>query len=233
MFGNRPKALRARLPRIIIFAMALFTRRPQAGEAIQLYTVGQHRSTLLVGLGNIGKQYDGTRHNIGFYCIDRFVAKQEAMSGWIEQKDLKCYVSKGRIGDEQVLAIKPTTFMNLSGQAVQAIAHFYKIAPADIAVIHDELDIPFGQIRLRRGGASAGHNGIKSVSQAIGEDYGRIRVGIGPKQPSEIDSADFVLQKFTPGQQAQLPNLAQEVNAILSEYVYSHQLPQDTRTFLV
>ncbi|HLG75056.1 MAG TPA: aminoacyl-tRNA hydrolase, partial [Ktedonobacteraceae bacterium] len=149
------------------------------------------------------------------------------------KKDLHCYFTKGRINDTTVVAIKPTTLMNRSGQAVQAVSSFYKIASGHIVVVHDELDIPFGQIRLRMGGAAAGHNGIKSVSEAIGEDYGRVRVGIGPKMPPEIDSADFVLQKFTAEQQAQLPNLAREAAAILSEYIYAGTLPHDTRTFLV
>lgn len=213
--------------------MALFQRKPQIGDSIQLYTLGQNKTALLVGLGNIGKQYDGTRHNIGFFCIDHFVAKQEAMSDWIEKKDLKCYFSSGQVGDTRVIAIKPTTFMNLSGQAVQAVAGFYKIPSSSIIVIHDELDIDFGQIRLRVGGTSAGHNGIKSVTQALGEGYGRVRIGVGPKTSPQIDSADFVLQKFSPEEQAQLPNLAKEVASILTEYIYSGQLPHDTRTFLV
>lgn len=213
--------------------MVLFTRRPQVSDSIQLYTLGQNKTILLAGLGNVGQQYDGTRHNVGFYCIDGFVAKMEEMEPWIEKKDLKCYLSKGRIGELQVIAIKPTTFMNLSGQAVQATANFYKVATENIVVVHDELDIDFGQIRLRVGGASAGHNGIKSITEVLGEGYGRIRIGIGPKKPAQMDSADFVLQKFTTEQQKQLPNLTQEVNAILSEYIYSGQLPHETRNFLV
>ena len=213
--------------------MALFTRQPQASDSIQLYTLGQNKTVMVVGLGNLGREYESTRHNVGFLCIDAFVAKSAEMSDWIEKKDLKCYLSRGRIGESQIIAIKPTTLMNLSGQAVQAAANFYKIAATNIVVVHDELDIDFGQIRLRVGGTSAGHNGIKSVSQAIGEDYGRIRIGIGPKRPAQIDSADFVLQKFHKDEQAQLPNLTQEVNAILSEYIYSGQLPHDTRSFLV
>lgn len=155
------------------------------------------------------------------------------MEPWIEKKDLKCHLSKGRLGDTQIIAIKPTTFMNLSGRAVQAVANFYKIGTSATVAIHDELDIPFGQIRLRVGGTSAGHNGIKSISEAIGEEYGRIRIGVGPKSPPQIDSADFVLQKFSDSEQKQLPNLAKEVTAILTEYIYSGQLPHDTRTFLV
>ena len=213
--------------------MALFQRKPQIGDSIQLYTVGQNKTALLVGLGNVGKQYDGTRHNVGFFCLDNFVAKQDEMSDWIEQKDLKCYLSKGHLGDTHVIAIKPTTFMNLSGQAVQAVANFYKVPTSSIVVVHDELDIDFGQIRLRIGGASAGHNGIKSVTQVMGEDYGRVRIGVGPKLPPQIDSADFVLQKFSADEQQQLPNLAKEATAILTEYIYSGQLPHETRTFLV
>ncbi len=213
--------------------MALFIKQPQAGPAIQLYTVGQHKTILLVGLGNIGKEYISTRHNVGFLCIDAFVAASDEMEDWTEKRDLKCYLSKGRMGDAQIIAIKPTTLMNLSGQAVQSVSSFYKAATTQTVVIHDELDIAFGQIRLRVGGAAAGHNGIKSVSQAIGEEYGRVRVGIGPKRPEQIDSADFVLQKFDQDEQAHLGNLTRETTAILTEYIYSGQLPHETRSFLV
>ena len=124
--------------------------------------------------------------------------------------------------------------MNLSGNSVQKVANFYKIPPDQIVVLHDELDIDFGQIRLRMGGASAGHNGIKSVSQMLGtEEYGRIRIGIGPKTPEQRDSADFVLKKFSSEQAAHMPALLRETSAILSEYVYGVQLPTDTRSFLI
>jgi peptidyl-tRNA hydrolase, PTH1 family len=214
--------------------MALFQKKPILGDSIQFYTLGQNKTALLVGLGNIGKEYDGTRHNIGFACLDKFVAKNsEEMSGWLDKKDLKCHISTGRIGDTRVIAIKPTTLMNLSGEAVQLVANFYKIAPSQTAIIHDELDIDFGLIRTRQGGGAAGHNGIKSVIQHFSEDTGRIRIGIGPKKPAQIDSADFVLASFSKKEQAQLANLYQEVNALLSEYLYGTYLPTDTRTFIV
>ena len=197
------------------------------------YSVGLNKSVIVVGLGNPGKTYDLTRHNVGFLCIDSFVKQTDEMSDWIQKKDLKSLVSTGRLGDKQVIAMKPTTFMNLSGEAVQAVANFYNLMPADIVVIHDELDIDFGQIRLRNGGSSAGHNGIKSVTQHIGEDYGRIRIGVGPKHPSKMKSEDFVLQKFSPEEQAELPNLSREVTAIMSEYIFGSELPHDTRNFLV
>jgi PTH1 family peptidyl-tRNA hydrolase len=215
--------------------MSWLQKRPQVSNPTAFYTVGLNKTILLVGLGNPGKEYDGTRHNIGFLCIDKFVETNAAdMEKWMLKKDLKCYFSNGRLGDCRVIAIKPTTFMNNSGEAVQAAASFYKVGAENITVIHDELDIDFGQIRLRSGGSSAGHNGIKSISEHIGETYGRIRVGIGPKKPAKIDSTDFVLQKFSTKEQAQLSNLTQEVNAILSEHVFGDaQLPTETRSFLV
>lgn len=213
--------------------MALFQKRPQVSDAIQFYTLGQNKTVLLVGLGNIGKEYDGTRHNIGFAVLDYFVSKNSEMNGWIEKKDFKCFLSQGQFGDTRVIAIKPTTLMNNSGEAVQAVAHFYKIAPSSTVILHDELDIEFGQIRTRTGGSAAGHNGVKSVIQHFGEDTGRVRIGIGPKKPAQMDSADFVLASFTKKEQAQLGNLNQEVNSLLSEYLYGTTLPNETRTFIV
>lgn len=213
--------------------MSWLQQRPQVSDPTNYYTVGQNKTILLVGLGNIGKEYDLTRHNVGFIVIDEFVAKTDEMDAWVEKKSLKCQVSTGRIGESRVIAIKPTTFMNLSGEAVQAVVGFYKIPAEYIAVIHDELDIDFGQIRLRVGGSSAGHNGIKSITGVIGEEYGRIRIGVGPKKPARIKAEDFVLQKFSTTEQKQLPNLTREVQSILSEYLYGSQFPHDTRTFIV
>lgn len=213
--------------------MSLFQNRPQTSDPTNYFTVGQNKSILIVGLGNPGADYDLTRHNVGFYGIDAFVKKTEEMEDWINKKDLKCLMSGGRLGENRIIAIKPTTFMNLSGEAVRAVIDFYKIPISNVVVIHDELDIDFGQIRLRIGGSSAGHNGIKSVTQHITEAYGRIRIGVGPKNPEQIKSEDFVLQKFSNAEIAQLPNLAQELNAILTEYIYGGELPHDTRNFIV
>jgi PTH1 family peptidyl-tRNA hydrolase len=164
--------------------------------------------------------------------VDRFVADHD-FPAWIEKKDLKCLFTQAQLGDTKVIAIKPTTFMNLSGEAVQAVVHFYKINPEYIAIVHDELDIPFGQIRTRVGGGAAGHNGIKSITQHLGEQYGRVRIGIGPKVHEDQDSADFVLSRFSAEQEAQIKNLTREVSAILSEFIYGGQLPHETRTFIV
>jgi PTH1 family peptidyl-tRNA hydrolase len=213
--------------------MALFQRRPQASDRIQYYTLGQNKILLIIGLGNPGKEYDGTRHNIGFAALDAF-AEANSFDPWVNKKDLKCEMATGRLGDTHVIAIKPTTFMNLSGEAAQAVAHFYKVPADRILAVYDEIDIEFGQIRLRRGGSSAGHNGVKSLIQHLGEDFGRVRIGIGPKEPEQMDSADFVLAKFSEGQQTQLKNLTRETSAILSEYTFSDgQLPTETRNFMV
>jgi PTH1 family peptidyl-tRNA hydrolase len=213
--------------------MALFQKRPELGQAVQYYTLGQNKQILIVGLGNPGKDYVGTRHNIGFEAIDAFVAAND-FDPWINKKDLKCEIATARLGDTQVIAIKPTTFMNLSGEAVQAVAHFYKVPADRIAAVYDEIDIPFGQIRMRTGGSSAGHNGVKSLIQHIGEGFGRIRVGIGPKTPEQIDSADFVLGKFDSDQQNHIKELTRETTAVLSEYAFSAtQLTPETRTFIV
>lgn len=212
--------------------MALFQKKPDSGSSMPLYSLGLQKTLLIVGLGNVGKKYDGTRHNIGFAVVDT-LASSQGFDPWTEKKDLKSLVATATIGDARVILCKPTTMMNLSGEAVQAISHFYKIQPGSMVVVHDELDIDFGQIRTRVGGSSAGNNGIKSVSQHMGEAYGRVRIGVGPKTPEQIDSADFVLGTFSKEQQAQLKNLLQETTAILTEYIHAGKLPSETRSFLV
>ena len=213
--------------------MAWLQKRPQVALPATYFTSGQSNTIILVGLGNPEAKYASTRHNIGFDCIDQFVAKFDEMSIWTEKRDLKCLHSSGRIGDVQVIAIKPTTYMNLSGDSVALVLGYYKTKTEQVIVIHDELDIKYGQIRTRMGGQDAGHNGVKSIIERIGEDFGRVRIGIGPKKPAAIDSADFVLQKFSPTEIKQLANLKQECTAILSEYVFSKVLVTDTRSFIV
>ena len=213
--------------------MAWLQRRPVVADPVNYISVGLNKTLLVVGLGNPGKEYDGTRHNIGFAAVEAF-AKAADLSSWIDKKDFKCQLSEGRINQCKVIVIKPTTFMNLSGEAVQKIVAFYKIPTQNTLVVHDELDVDFGQIRTRQGGSSAGHNGIKSVTELLGdENYGRVRIGIGPKTPDKIDSADFVLQKFTAKQQEDVPALIKESTAILSEYTYGGgSLAIETRSFL-
>ena len=174
----------------------------------------------------------GSRHNVGFMCLEEF-ARKNKFDVWQSKKDLKCQITSQTLGDTRVILCKPQTFMNLSGEAVQAIQHFYKLTNTQTLVVHDELDVNFGQVRMRVGGSSAGNNGIKSVSQHVGEDYGRVRIGIGPKRPEQIDTADFVLQDFSKEEQEKLPAMLREVSSILSEYSYGSPVTAETRSFLL
>ncbi len=213
--------------------MALFQKNPFSSHEHQsFFTVGLHKTVLIVGLGNPGKEYDQTRHSIGFECLDAFASAHE-YDDWIAKKDLRCLITSKLLGENRVILCKPTTYMNLSGEAVQKTIHFYKIQPDHIVVVHDELDIPFGQIRMRRDGSDAGHNGIKSLIQHIGPDFGRVRVGIDGSKPEQMDSADYVLAPFSKPEQEQLPNLTAETTSILTEYVYRGELIPETRNFIV
>ncbi len=209
--------------------MALFQKKPQVSDSAPLYTLGLQRTVMVVGLGNPGKEYNLTRHNAGFLAVDEFAHKNEA--SWLTKKDLKAQITQITIAEKRVIIVKPQTFMNNSGDAVQAVQHFYKISTPDILVVHDELDMLWGQLRSRMGGGSAGHNGLKSIIQQIGEDFGRVRIGIRNEHAGEGDSADFVLSQFSKAEQAQLPAMTREVVSVITEYIASGALPHDTRSF--
>lgn len=212
--------------------MALFQKKPIVESSAPLYQMGLETTLLIVGLGNIGKEYEDTRHNIGFGVIDNFASKN-GFDNWLNKKDLKAQISSATIGSSRVILAKPTTLMNNSGEAVRAVMDFYRIPANKTLVAHDELAIEFGQIRLRTGGSDAGNNGVKSIIQHGGEDTKRMRIGIGPKKPAQIDSADFVLAKFARAEQEHMPNLLQESNSILSEFAHgSGDLPAETRNFI-
>ena len=211
--------------------MALFQKRPQVSNPLQYTTFSLNKTLLLVGLGNPGDEYAGNRHNVGFMVLNEF-ARKNSFDPWMHKKDLKCDITQATLGDTRVFLVKPQTFMNLSGEAVQAVQHFYKLTNQQTVVVHDELDINFGQVRARVGGSPAGNNGIKSVSQHIGEDYGRVRIGIGPKQPEQMDTADYVLQDFGKTEREKLPAMLREVCALLSEYAYGSPVAAETRSFL-
>ncbi|MFT5066503.1 MAG: PTH1 family peptidyl-tRNA hydrolase [Yoonia sp.] len=147
---------------------------------------------LIVGLGNPGAKYAHNRHNIGFMAVDE-IASAHGFSPW--RAKFQGQVSEGRIGSEKIILLKPETFMNLSGQAVGEAARFHKIDPADVIVFHDELDLAPTKIRVKTGGGHAGHNGLRSIHQHIGPDYGRVRMGVG--HPGHKDAvAGYVLRDF-------------------------------------
>lgn len=152
---------------------------------------------LIVGLGNPGKKYEKTRHNIGFDCIDRCANKLNIS---LTESKFKGVFGSTVIQSEKVFLLKPLTFMNVSGESVQALANFYKIEPKNILVIYDDLDLPVGKIRLRKKGSAGGHNGMKSIISHLGtEDFKRIRVGIGRPQRGE-PVVNYVLGSFRPSE---------------------------------
>jgi len=146
---------------------------------------------LFVGLGNPGSTYEKTRHNIGFRVIDKLVDDFEARNISKNAFHGELYKAAGN-----TLFLKPSTYMNLSGKSVQAVKQFYKIETEDIVVIHDDIDLPFGAIRFKKGGGHGGHNGLKSIDDFIGKEYLRVRIGIGkPEHKSQV--ADYVLHTFS------------------------------------
>jgi peptidyl-tRNA hydrolase, PTH1 family len=158
---------------------------------------------LFVGLGNPGAQYAGNRHNIGFMALDR-IAADHGFGPW--KRAFQGLVCDGRLGEVRVLLLKPETFMNLSGQSVQAAARFHKIDTSDITVFHDELDLPPAKIKAKFGGGHAGHNGLRSIHAHLGEGYGRVRLGIGhPGDKNRV--ADYVLHDFAKADQIWLDDL--------------------------
>jgi peptidyl-tRNA hydrolase, PTH1 family len=165
--------------------------------------VGDERH-LIVGLGNPGPRYAGTRHNIGFEVVGLLAQR---MGGKFKAHKGRCDVVEGRLGDASVVLAKPKAYMNISGGPVVSIARFYKVPVERITVVHDELDLPFGSLRLKRGGGDGGHNGLRSISAALGNrEYARVRFGIG-RPPGQQDPADFVLREFAAAQRKELPFL--------------------------
>jgi PTH1 family peptidyl-tRNA hydrolase len=175
---------------------------------------------LVVGLGNPGPEYVGTRHNIGFEVVDRLAKKL----GWPEvtKKRFDGLTIDGNVellsgGSEKVLLLKPLTFMNLSGKAVQAAMSFYQLAPSDIVIVLDDLALPCGRLRLRGSGSSGGHNGLKDIERALGtNEYPRLRIGIDPAPPP-MRGKDYVLGRFTTEQRKLLePAMDRATGAILT-----------------
>ena len=163
---------------------------------------------LIVGLGNPGAQYAGNRHNIGWMAIDR-IAADHGFSPW--RARFQGLVAEGRLGDEKVVALKPQTFMNLSGQSVGEAMRYLRLDPADIVVLHDELDLAPGKCRVKTGGGHAGHNGLRSIHQHVGEAYRRVRLGIG--HPGHKDRvAGYVLSDFAKADAAWLDDLIRGVS---------------------
>lgn len=177
---------------------------------------------IVVGLGNPGQEYENTRHNVGFFVVD-LLAENLRVSYWKEEAGAR--VGIVRFGDDDLVLAKPQTFMNLSGKAVAKLAAAYDVDPSDIIVVHDDLDLPEETVRVKRGGGHGGHNGLRSLTDALGTgDYPRVRIGIG-RPPGRQDPADFVLEpmrKETASKLADIvPHAAQAVLHVLEHGVDS------------
>lgn len=159
---------------------------------------------LVVGLGNPGPSYAATRHNVGMVVVDLLA---ERLGGRFKSHRSRCEILEGRLAGRPVVLAKPMSYMNESGGPVVGAARFFKVPIERIVVVHDELDLPFGSLRLKRGGGEGGHNGLRSTSSALGSrEYARVRFGIG-RPPGRQDPADYVLRDFAPSERKEVPFL--------------------------
>jgi len=160
---------------------------------------------VFAGLGNPGARYANNRHNIG-YLVAEEIARRHGFEGFRSRSRLSGDIAEGRIGDHRAVLLKPTTFMNESGRALGAVMRFYKVTPAEVFVFHDELDLAPGKVRVKLGGGSAGHNGLKSITAHIGADFWRVRMGIG--HPGDKDRVhSYVLSDFSKAESIWLDKL--------------------------
>ncbi|MEA3452950.1 MAG: aminoacyl-tRNA hydrolase [Patescibacteria group bacterium] len=151
---------------------------------------------LIVGLGNPGLKFKNTRHNLGFDIVN-IIKKQGVFSAWQDKKKLKAKISQGEINNQKIILAKPETFMNLSGESVSRLIKFYKIPLKNLWVIHDDLDMELGKIKIKINSRSAGHKGVQSIiDQLIKKNFNHLKIGIGPR-PIKIDAKKFVLKKFS------------------------------------
>ena len=173
---------------------------------------------LVVGLGNPGGRYARTRHNAGFMVVDRLAQRWGAS---VERKQFKALVDRARIGHANVVLCKPQTFMNLSGDAVASLRGYYKVDPEEVLVVHDDVDLALGDVRLKKGGGHGGHNGLRDLQKKLGTNgFGRVRFGVS-RPPAGWDTADYVLARFSDDEAALLEDsidrAADAVEAALSE----------------
>jgi len=164
---------------------------------------------IIVGLGNPGDEYANTRHNVGWLVVDALANKYDFE--FKKKRRLKAVIAEGNIGEEKVVLVKPQTFMNLSGKSVRKVFDFYKGHLNDLWAVYDEADLAFGEIKKRRGGSSAGHNGVESIIETCQRDFLRFRVGIGRSENKDIPLDVHVLQPWTKLEAVALPNIIDRV----------------------
>lgn len=166
---------------------------------------------LFVGLGNVGKEYEFTRHNFGFLTLDQIIKDYNFT---LQSNKFKSELFSGFIGENKIIAIKPQTFMNRSGAAVGQVASFFKVPSSNIIVFHDEVDIDFGKIKAKIGGGNAGHNGLKSIDEAIGKNYSRIRLGVGK---GKFELSDHVLSKFSRDELYEVEKISEKISKLIPD----------------
>lgn len=169
---------------------------------------------LLVGLGNIGREYELTRHNFGFLLLDKIIDDYSLNA---QGKKFKSEIFIGEIGEEKVIAIKPQTFMNRSGIAVAEVANFFRIDPKNILVLHDDVDLALGKIKVKIAGGNGGHNGLKSIDEMIGKNYMRLRLGVDRPANKEFETADYVLAKFSKEEALRVDLINEKISDLLEE----------------
>lgn len=171
---------------------------------------------LIIGLGNPGLKFKNTRHNLGFEILDQF-KKEGVFSAWEDKKRLKAKICAGEYEDKKIILAKPQTFMNNSGEAVKLLTAFYKISPIDLWVIHDDIDLEFGKIRVKNESGSGGHKGIESIITLLGtKNFNQLKIGVLNQEKDKIDVKKFVLQKFTKQELEQLKDIKSETISLLS-----------------
>ncbi len=178
---------------------------------------------LIIGLGNVGNRYAQTRHNVGFLALNHYTQNRRVR--FEHKTKLGADIAK----DGEIIYAKPITMMNRSGQAVKAIADYYKIEVEDILIIYDELALPFGTVRCRKAGESAGHNGIKSIINNLSSDeFIRIRIGINNEHKSRLKAETFVLQDFTKSEKAELDDIFSIVDTLISSFIEDSDIEPQT-----
>ena len=163
---------------------------------------------IFAGLGNPGAKYAGHRHNVGFMAVDG-IARDHGFGPW--RSKFQAEIAEGRLGGDKVLLMKPQTYMNLSGQAVGEALRFYKLEPTDVTVFHDELDLAPGRVKVKRGGGHAGHNGLRSLHQHVGDAYRRVRIGIGHPGHKDLVSG-YVLHDFAAAERDVLDDILRGIS---------------------
>lgn len=194
-------------------------RRSTSGES-RLHSPDMVPSLIVVGLGNPGKSYERTRHNVGFMALDA-LHERYGIAPWALKQKFSAEVAEARMDAIPILLVKPITYMNRSGESVRKIVQYAKVSPAEhLLVLCDDIDLPLGTVRLRKTGGPGTHNGLKSLVEQFGEDFPRLRIGLGA-QPPGADLKSWILSKMTAEEERTLREAMDRIPALLTEFVFS------------